>query len=66
MYLSTHDKQDFYRHLGYKESEAVSSLGASGSKLNTAQLSGLLAAFGGNSQSAHPNDGRIWMKKHVQ
>lgn len=62
MYLSTHDKQDFYRYLGYEESEAVTSLGGNGSKLNSAQLSGLLAAFGG-AQTSHANDGRIWMKK---
>lgn len=63
LYLSTHDKQDFYRHLGYEESEAVTALGANGSKLSSKQLSTLLSAFGGNATQA--NDGRTWMKKYV-
>jgi hypothetical protein len=64
LYLSTHDKQDFYRHVGYEECESVTSLGANGSKLSKTQLSGLLGAFGGKQTQA--NDPRTWMKKALK
>jgi N-acetylglutamate synthase-like GNAT family acetyltransferase len=63
LYLSTHDKQEFYKHIGFEECSPVSSLGANGAKFSAAQLSGLLSAFGGNATQS--NDKRTWMKKNL-
>lgn len=63
LYLSTHDKQKFYEHLGFVRGDPVTALGANASKFSSAQLSGLLGAFGG--ASAQANDSRTWMKKSL-
>lgn len=63
MVLSTHDKMEFYRHLGYNECEPVSTLGANSKFLNNDQVSALLKAFGGASVKGLQKDGRTWMNK---
>eukprot|EP01122_Echinamoeba_exundans_P015651 TRINITY_DN7536_c0_g1_i1.p1 TRINITY_DN7536_c0_g1~~TRINITY_DN7536_c0_g1_i1.p1 ORF type:complete len:182 (-),score=19.51 TRINITY_DN7536_c0_g1_i1:341-886(-) len=63
MYLSTPDMQAFYGRLGYVEGDPVTSLGDNASKLNKAQLQGLLAAFGGNAGAATKD--KTWMRKNL-
>jgi hypothetical protein len=38
MYLSTKDKQHFYRHLGYSDCDAVTTLGSNANRINTEQV----------------------------
>eukprot|EP01120_Amphizonella_sp_Union-15-10_P012850 TRINITY_DN5816_c0_g1_i1.p1 TRINITY_DN5816_c0_g1~~TRINITY_DN5816_c0_g1_i1.p1 ORF type:complete len:200 (+),score=28.61 TRINITY_DN5816_c0_g1_i1:60-602(+) len=60
LYLSTSDKRDFYYHLGFRECEAVTSLGEN--KLPKDQLAGLLGLFGTGGKSS---GGPVWMKKTI-
>ncbi|XP_062503543.1 N-alpha-acetyltransferase 80-like [Corticium candelabrum] len=46
LYLSTHDKEAFYRHLGYTSGPIVSPLGQSSKLISHDQLLGLAASFG--------------------
>ncbi|KAL6065386.1 N-acetyltransferase 6, variant 3 [Balamuthia mandrillaris] len=65
LYLSTADKQEFYRHLGFTECEPVTSLGSNAKQISSAQLSALARIFGGQGG---PKQGinQTWMKKVLQ
>ena len=65
MILSTHDKMEFYRHLGFDECEPVSTLGSNAKLLKNDQVSALLKAFGGTSTKGLQKDGRTWMSKEI-
>lgn len=65
MVLSTYDKMEFYRHLGYSECEPVSTLGSNSKLLNNDQVSALLKVFGGASVKGLQKDGRTWMSKEL-
>jgi len=60
-YLNTKDKQEFYRHLGYKECEPVTSLGENANKLDSNQISAMLHLFGRGKAAMDPN--LTWMMK---
>lgn len=63
--LSTHDKQDFYRKIGYTETTPVTSLGSNSKLLSGGQLASLLAAFGGSQKKGLQDDGKTWMEKNL-
>ncbi|KAM9964857.1 hypothetical protein ACTFIW_004649 [Dictyostelium discoideum] len=76
-YLSTNDKQEFYKMFGYIECDPISTSNFSGSSINkieknedniddSEKVSNLLRIFGGNSKLKKTNTNLVWMKLNLE
>ena len=55
----------FYEHLGYKQCEAVSSLGSTSKHLNASQVSALEGLFAKRLNVSNPTDCNTWLRKRL-
>jgi len=65
IYLSTPDKVQFYKHLGYKESEAVSTLGGSAKHLSKTQVASLEGLFAKRLHIEPVTPNNVWLRKRL-
>ncbi|XP_044129098.1 N-alpha-acetyltransferase 80 [Bufo gargarizans] len=54
LYLTTHDKQDFYHHLGYRLSEPVQNMGSLNSLLPATMIQKMVASKTNPTSNHHP------------